>query len=73
MSATYLPVYSLSENTSPTTSDYIVLQSSATNGDVGLLSISNFMSAFMQSYINQVTIDSTTITLYESMGWTQPT
>ena len=72
MSATYLPVYQLSEATAPTTSDYLVFQSSASGGDVGLLEISDFISAFIQSYIDQVTIDSSTITLYTAMGWTDP-
>lgn len=72
MSATYLPVYQLSEATSPTTSDYLVFQSAASGGDVGLLEISNFISTFLESYIEQVTIDSSTIALYTAMGWTDP-
>lgn len=73
MSVTHIPVYTLAEQTSPTTSDYLVVQSSATNGDVGLLPISSFMTTFIQSYIDQVTVDASTITLYTSMGWTAPT
>lgn len=72
MSATFLPVYQLSEATAPTTSDYLVFQSAASGGDVGLLEISNFINTFLQSYIDQVTIDSSTITLYTAMGWTDP-
>lgn len=72
MSATYLPVYQLSEATAPTTSDFLVFQSSASGGDVGLLEISNFINTFLQSYIDQVTIDQTTIDLYTAMGWTDP-
>ena len=72
MSATFLPVYQLSEATAPTTSDFLVFQSAASGGDVGLLEISDFISAFIQSYIDQVTIDSSTITLYTAMGWTDP-
>ena len=73
MSATYLPVYALSENTSPTSSDFIVFQSSAQNGDVQLLSVSNFISTFLESYIEATEIDSSTTDLYTSMGWTAPT
>lgn len=73
MSVTYLPVYALSENTSPTSSDFIVFQSSAQNGDVQLLSVSNFISTFLESYIEATEIDSSTIDLYTSMGWTAPT
>lgn len=72
MSATYLPVYQLSEITAPTTSDKIVFQSSATNGDVGLLPVSAFISTFLEDYIGQVNIDSTTIALYTAMGWEDP-
>lgn len=73
MSATYLPVYTLAEKTSPVNADALVIQSSETNGDVMLLPISSFISTFLQSYIDSTEIDSTTIALYESMGWTQPT
>ena len=72
MSATFLPVYQLSEATAPTTSDYLVFQSAASGGDVGLLEISEFISSFIQNYIDQVTIDQTTIDLYTAMGWTDP-
>ena len=73
MSATYLPVYQLSEATAPTTSDYLVFQSAASGGDVGLLEISTFIDEFLQSYLDQIPIDQTTIDLYEAMGWTDPT
>lgn len=73
MSATYLPVYQLSEVITPTTSDYLVFQSSASGGDVELLEISNFIDTFLQSYLDQIPIDQTTINLYEAMGWTDPT
>lgn len=72
MSATYLPVYQLSEASSPTSSDYFVFQSSATGGDVGLLPISTFISTFIQATIDSVAIDSTTIDTYTAMGWTDP-
>lgn len=73
MSATYLPVYSLAELTSPVEGDYFVVQSSATNGDVALLSITDFLDAFLRDYMDGSTIDSSTITLYTSMGWSAPT
>ena len=73
MSATYLPVYQLSEVITPTTSDYLVFQSSASGGDVELLEISTFIDEFLQSYLDQIPIDQTTIDLYEAMGWTDPT
>lgn len=73
MSATYLPVYQLSEVITPTTSDYLVFQSSASGGDVELLEISTFIDEFLQSYLDQIPIDQTTIALYEAMGWTDPT
>lgn len=73
MSATYLPVYQLSEVITPTTSDYLVFQSSASGGDVELLKISTFIDEFLQSYLDQIPIDQTTIDLYEAMGWTDPT
>ena len=73
MSATYLPVYQLSEVITPTTSDYLVFQSSESGGDVELLEISTFIDEFLQSYLDQIPIDQTTIALYEAMGWTDPT
>lgn len=73
MSATHLPVYQLSEVITPTTSDYLVFQSSASGGDVELLEISTFIDEFLQSYLDQIPIDQTTIALYEAMGWTDPT
>lgn len=72
MSVTYLPVYTLAEQTSPTTSDYLVVQSADTNGDVGLLPISSFLSAFIQAYLTDDTlevVDDTVQTLYEGMWW----
>lgn len=72
MSVTYLPVYSLAEMTSPVDDDYFVMQSSATNGDVALLSITNFLDAFLTEYMEGSTIDASTISLYTSMGWTAP-
>lgn len=55
MSDTYLPVYQLSEVTTPSKNDFIVMQSSAENGDVGLLEIENFQSTFIQDVIdNQI-------------------
>jgi len=73
MSATYLPVYQLSETSAPTASDYLVMQSSATGGDVELLSVTNFLNAFLKTYIDQIPLDQTTIDIYTSMGWTDPT
>lgn len=73
MAATYLPVYLLSEATSPTTSDYLVFQSSSSNGDVGLLPISTFNSNFLQPIIDDIEIDSTVTDKYTAMGWTEPT
>lgn len=70
---TYLPVYSLSEMQSPTTDDYLVVQSAAANGDVALLPISTLISAFFQEYMDDTEIDSSTTTLYASMGWEAPT
>jgi len=71
MSATYLPVYTLSELTNPTTSDMLVVQSGASGGDVALLTINNFMSTFIQSIKDDIAIDQEVIDLYEDMGWTE--
>lgn len=65
----YLPTYSLSVNSSPTTSDYLIAQMSGSNGDTGLINIGTFINTFIQSYIDDSTIDASTITLYESLGW----
>lgn len=73
MAATYLPVYQLSEAASPTENDYLVFQSSASNGDVGLLPISTFMTTFIQSIIDDITIDSTVLDKYTAMGWVDQT
>lgn len=67
-SPTYLPVYSLPENTSPAISDFIVWQASGSTGDVGLLTASNFVAAFAD-YL----IDSSTQTAFTSAGWVAPT
>ena len=67
-SPTFLPVYTLSENTNPTASDYFVLQASGNTGDVGLLSISDFISKFADNLIDQ-----STITAFTNMGWVAPT
>lgn len=72
-SPNFLPVYNLPEVTSPTENDYLVTQVSGSSGDVGLLPISQFLNVFMQEYIDQVEIDSTTKALYTAMGWTEPT
>lgn len=68
-SPTYLPVHSLSINTSPTKNDYMVAQMSGSNGDVGLIGIDKFISTFLQSYIDDSTLDASTIALYKSLGW----
>lgn len=67
-SPTYLPVHTLSVNTTPTTSDYLVLQASGSTGDVGLLQISNFIDKFADSLIDQDTIDA-----FVANGWAAPT
>lgn len=67
-SPTYLPVYTLPENTSPTVADSIVIQASGNTGDVGLLPISSFIADFANELI-----DSSTITAFENIGWTAPT
>lgn len=72
MSATFLPVYQLSETIAPTDSDFLVFQSAASGGDVEILQISTFMDTFIQPIADQVTIDASTITLYTAMGWTDP-
>lgn len=67
-SPTFLPVYSLPENTNPTTNDSLVVQASGATGDVGLLTVSSFIENFADELI-----DSTTITAFTADGWTAPT
>lgn len=67
-SPTFLPVYTLPENTNPSASDFFVLQASGNTGDVGLLTINNFIEKFADNLI-----DSSTITAYEALGWAAPT
>lgn len=69
-SPTYLPTHSLTVNSSPTSSDYIIAQMAGSNGDTGLINIGTFMTTFIQSYIDESTLDASTIALYESLGWT---
>lgn len=64
-----LPVYALSEVNAPAETDYIVFQGGATDGDVGLLNIGTFLDTFLREYMDGSVIDSSTITLYESLGW----
>ena len=68
-----LPVYALQILNAITTSDYIVAQQSGSLGDVGLLPVSTFVNTFISSIAEATEIDSSTITLYTSMGWTPPT
>lgn len=70
MSTTYLPVYTLSQSSNPTSTDLLVVQSSETNGDVELLTIADLISNFVTPDIE---IDSSTTDLYEAMGWVMPT
>ena len=70
---TYLPVYQLSQMVTPTDSDYLVVQSAATNGDVGLLQISTFFNSFIQQIVDDTEIDSSVTDFYTGMGWTAPT
>jgi len=67
-SPNYLPVYSLSENTNPTTADYLVAQSAGSTGDVGLINISTFIDKFADDMIDQATI-----TAFLDNGWVAPT
>ena len=67
-SPTFLPVYTLPENTNPTASDCFVLQASGNTGDVGLLSINDFITKFADNLI-----DSSTITAFTNIGWVAPT
>lgn len=64
-----LPVYALAEVNVPAETDYLVFQGGAVDGDVGLLNIGTFLDTFLREYMNGSTIDSSTITLYESLGW----
>lgn len=70
---TYLPVYQLSQMVTPTDSDYIVVQSAATGGDVGLLPISTFNGTFLGPIFDEIEIDSNVTTYYTAMGWSAPT
>ena len=70
---TYLPVYQLSQMVTPTDSDYLVVQSAATGGDVGLLPISTFNSVFLGPVWDAIEIDSDVTDYFEGMGWTAPT
>lgn len=70
---TYLPVYQLSQMVTPTNSDYLVVQSAASGGDVGLLPISTFNSTFLQGIIADTEIDSDVTDYYTAMGWSAPT
>ena len=64
-----LPVYALSEVNAPEETDYFVFQGGSASGDVGLLNIGTFLDTFLREYMDGSTIDSSTITLYESLGW----
>ena len=68
-SPTYLPTHSLTVNSSPTNSDYIIAQMAGSNGDTGLINIGDFINVFLQDYIDASTLDASTIALYESLGW----
>ncbi len=59
---TYLPVHSLSTESSPSVTDSIVMQktSDATNGDVELLTITSLFNLL---------VDQSTLDLYTAMGW----
>lgn len=63
-SPTYLPVYSLSTENSPSLTDSLVMQKSsdATSGDVELLTINNLFD---------LALDATTIAIFTEMGWTE--
>lgn len=69
MSATNLPVYTLSTVSSPTTSDSMVVQVAGNDGDVGLLPISSFLNAFLAEYMDGSTIDTEVETIYSGIGW----
>jgi hypothetical protein len=58
----YLPVHSLSTESSPSVTDSVVMQktSDATNGDVELLTIASLFNLL---------IDRSTLDLYTAMGW----
>ena len=64
-----LPVYALSEVNVPTETDYIVFQGGSADGDVGLLNIGTFLDTFLREFMDGSVIDSSTTTLYESLGW----
>lgn len=59
---TYLPVHSLSTESSPSMTDSVVMQktSDATNGDVELLTITSLFNLL---------VDQSTLDLYTAMGW----
>lgn len=59
---TYLPVHSLSTESSPSVTDSVVMQktSDATNGDVELLTITSLFNLL---------VDQSTLDLYTAMGW----
>lgn len=59
---TYLPVHSLSTESSPSMTDSVVMQktSDATNGDVELLTIASLFNLL---------VDQSTLDLYTAMGW----
>lgn len=59
---TFLPVHSLSTESSPSVTDSVVMQktSDATNGDVELLTIASLFNLL---------VDQSTLDLYTAMGW----
>ena len=69
-SPTYLPTYSLAISGTPNRYDFLIAQKAGSNGDTCLINIGTFMSTFIQSYIDESTLDASTIALYESLGWT---
>lgn len=54
-SPTYLPTHSLTVNSSPTSSDYIIAQMAGNDGDTGLINIGTFINVFLQDYIDAST------------------
>lgn len=55
-SPTYLPTHSLTVNSSPTNSDFIIAQMAGNNGDTGLINIGTFMNTFVQGNIDDIDI-----------------
>lgn len=53
-SPTYLPTHSLTVNSSPTNSDFIIAQMAGNNGDTGLINIGTFMNTFIQGNIDDI-------------------